>query len=705
MRWGRPTSLKFFGCSLITVAAAWANAQDRSSLDSINHSGHEPDRTASDRLDPAQFVDCPPLTASPESTTPIIQPYALGSGAELPGSAWSPTIKPHDPRTIARQAATITLASVIDDPNNPNPVRRAVIRLVTPEPASAATPPVAPSSPATAAPSGPSAQPSAGAILDQPTSQASSPALTPASSDSAPRVAEREPSTDSTSSVERDSDSSGQAEATVAEPESEYRVEVLPIDPRLRTQTPSFRLTLQCLKLAPEQRAELVLQIEGETIVRAIKPNDGWTKRSRANEWVWSLNSITVGDELDWIVELPAGVEECSVEARVDLIDDESSSESASDSIATEEDATPLPTDDSSETTVESNDEVVAEDTPATESVADAADAAPLRPAPSPISRSSQRNERSISDEPQVLAPRTRGVELKCEGPTTTLLGASVIYELQVSNRSSETLSDLELTTDLPEGIFLEGRRRVLLSEELAPGQDATIEVALRAHAPGTHQLKFVLVNDGLTVASVQHELEVLERSMQVELLGPESFEAGNEATFSVEIAYHGEEPVSDVVITLQLDASLRVTTLEHAAGFDAERQLLAWRIVELKPGDEVQLRYKVVSDRAGPVEQQVGVSAPALSEPIHRELAGTVVARASSPSREQELRGARRSLSAPPVPTPGRTRSMTGPASSPTGPPPVPRTASNPQSSAAPARQPDPNGRVPLRDPPRVPR
>lgn len=706
MRWGRKSTLPMICCSLMSFVASNAGAQDLDRLGTANSSQSQQaapgEAINPSGLDPSQFVDCPPLQTTDEAM-PEIQPYPLAAGTEIPGSTWAPTIKPHDPRTLARQAATVTLAGVVDDPSNPNPVRRAVVRLVTPQtPDPSAAPaqePAATTEPAPTEPTASTADPSAAAPLQAPANSAT------------PRVAERnEFAPDSTNSTPASptnaaDEDTGSTESPAASLSPEYQVQVLPIDPRLRTQTPSFRLSLNCLRVDPNQPAVLVLQVGEDSGVHAIKPSEGWTRRGKTNEWVLSLDSVTEGEELDWIVELPSGIEECSVEARVDLVTEET--DEATDETETTESseetepslAGPVSEDEAS---TEASDETTSEEESLEES-----DAYPaLRPAPSPISNSSERAPRSLSDEPQVLAPRTRGVELTCEGPATTLLGASVIYQLQVTNRSTETLADLELTTDLPEGIFLEGRRRVLLGEEVPPGETVSLEVALRAHSPGSHSLKFVLVNDGLTVASTEQELTVLDGSMQVQLQGPTSLEAGKEGTFSVEIKYHGEEPVSDVVVTLQLHESLRVTTLEHAAGFDAERHLLAWRIVELKPGDNVQLRYKVIADQTGEFEQEVGVSAPTLDEPILKQISGTIVARTQPRAQEQEARGVRRSLSAPAVPSPGASRSVSGRTAARPVPPPPTRTASSAGAPTAPApRQADPNGRVPLRDPPRVPR
>ncbi|MEZ6105501.1 MAG: hypothetical protein R3B96_05160 [Pirellulaceae bacterium] len=428
--------------------------------------------------------------------------------------------------------------------------------------------------------------------------------------------------------------------------------------------------------------------------VHAIRPSTGWVLDEASGEWRLDLADWVAGEETRLSRRAPLeGLEECGVEARVILNEAPLAADSSDD------DDTNVTRDDSAH----ESDEGDESDAPlvAAEDDSDSTiEFAPLRPAPAPIASAPRdRTSRSLEDEPQVLAPRTRGVEMICDGPTTTQVGASVIYALRISNRSDLSLDQLELSADLPAGVFLEGRRRVLVGETVEPGNDVTLEVAVRAHAEGRHGLKFVLLNDGLPVATVEHELEVLDGVMQVELIGPEAMDAGTEAVFSVEVQYLGDEPIENVVVTLQLDERQRVTTLEHAAGFDPERRLLAWRIVELNPGDEVQLRYKVIGESAGPFAQAVAVSAETLEGAVERRIDGEIRQPAAS-------RGVRRSISgsarpAPEVRTPANQAARVPRTAS--RPVPPPATTQRPEAPVNPPRTPDPNGRIPLRDPPRT--
>ena len=77
--------------------------------------------------------------------------------------------------------------------------------------------------------------------------------------------------------------------------------------------------------------------------------------------------------------------------------------------------------------------------------------------------------------------------------------------------------------------------------------------------------------------------------------------------------------------MTLQLPENVRVTTVEHQAGIDEERRLMAWKVVELKPGSSVKLRYKAVGLDVGQAVQTIHVKTPDLSSALNTSLMSEV--------------------------------------------------------------------------------
>ena len=106
---------------------------------------------------------------------------------------------------------------------------------------------------------------------------------------------------------------------------------------------------------------------------------------------------------------------------------------------------------------------------------------------------------------------------------------------------------------------------------------------------------------------------------------GPQSWSLNQEATFEIDLACDGDEPIKDIVVTLQLPENVRVTTVEHQAGIDEERRLMAWKVVELNPGSSVKLRYKAVGSDVGQAVQTIHVKTPDLSSALNTSLMSEV--------------------------------------------------------------------------------
>ena len=106
---------------------------------------------------------------------------------------------------------------------------------------------------------------------------------------------------------------------------------------------------------------------------------------------------------------------------------------------------------------------------------------------------------------------------------------------------------------------------------------------------------------------------------------GPQSWSLNQEATFEIDLACDGDEPIKDIVVTLQLPENVRVTTVEHQAGIDEERRLMAWKVVELKPGSSVKLRYKAIGSDVGQAVQTIHVKTPDLSSALNTSLMSEV--------------------------------------------------------------------------------
>lgn len=571
------------------------------------------------------------------------------------------------------------------------PTRRAVIRLVVPdEEANTATAPAsgAPASGATTetttektpaaetpvAPSTvPASAPSSDSAVPQPTRAAAARSIAAESSstrdseatnldiDSANALAI--PATDRTTTSE------------AIERTDPFLLEILPITTASASAPPSFRVALTHRGEEVSGTARATLKLSTPDAIVRIRPESGWKFDRASGLWSLEVNGWEAGLGKVWTVDLREGLDRCIVEARVvswgsgihelampELPAAPESTLDPAERLA-DDSTTPgqLPLDNDADTDTEADTDVDAESNDLDEPRRLTEDDAPSTDEAFASESDDALEITENDDEPLAAESDVSAIDFACEGPTTTRSGTSLILRLTIRNRSSEPVSGLELATEFPQGVFLEGRRNVQLGDAIPAGKTRSIEIAVRAHDAGRHELGFVLLQGDESVARATHDLQVLDGALDVRLEGPERFPVGQDATFTVRLEHQGTEPLEDLIVTLALAEGLRVTKVEHEAGYDADSNRLAWRIVRLAPGDRLELRYMVRAERGGEVRQSVEVTGDDLATGLGAELAARVI---------------------------GEDRS---------------RIASEPRRPEAPraSRTPDRNGRVPLSDPP----
>ena len=222
---------------------------------------------------------------------------------------------------------------------------------------------------------------------------------------------------------------------------------------------------------------------------------------------------------------------------------------------------------------------------------------------------------------------RSLGVDLPLvvAGPTRAKKGSTLLYSVSLENLSEYDLGDIEIKAIVPDGVYLEGRPELELTDRLPSGQQRSMDIAIRTQRSGEFQLQFEAWHEGTRLAKKTHDVSVVSSDLRVGMGGPQSWSLNREATFEIDLACDGDEPIKDIVVTLQLPENVRVTTVEHQAGIDEERRLMAWKVVELKPGSSVKLRYKAVGSDVGQAVQTIHVKTPDLSSALNTSLMSEV--------------------------------------------------------------------------------
>lgn len=169
----------------------------------------------------------------------------------------------------------------------------------------------------------------------------------------------------------------------------------------------------------------------------------------------------------------------------------------------------------------------------------------------------------------------TAALTVAKRGPPTTVLGQPLTYVISITNVGQQPAHHLQLVDELPPGSrFLKAslQPHVLgdkLTWELAPlmpGQKHEIQVEVLPAAAGEWSGQATAM---LAISSPFRAL-VTEAPLAIKISGPQRVSVGQVARFELQAKNNGQEPVGNLVMTVQLPPGLRHTlgsTIEAAVG------------------------------------------------------------------------------------------------------------------------------------------
>jgi uncharacterized repeat protein (TIGR01451 family) len=228
-------------------------------------------------------------------------------------------------------------------------------------------------------------------------------------------------------------------------------------------------------------------------------------------------------------------------------------------------------------------------------------------------------------------------LKLAMSGPHARYLNAPASYQIAVSNPGSVPLANVVIQNPLPgdtsfvsasDGGQFNGNLVQWNIGSLAPGGSQTVELALRAQAPGR------ICNHAS--ASSDHGL-ISEAEACTEFVGVPALaldvadtmdpvEVGGTTTYNITVRNPGTNPATNVRIIATVPEQLEVT---QAAGSTDNRKMgnrLIYEPLTLRAGGEARYRIDVKAKNPGDVRFKVELTADALQAgPVQQEESTTI--------------------------------------------------------------------------------
>jgi uncharacterized repeat protein (TIGR01451 family) len=262
-------------------------------------------------------------------------------------------------------------------------------------------------------------------------------------------------------------------------------------------------------------------------------------------------------------------------------------------------------------------------------------------PSPSPIA-------------PPIAPP---GLSLKLKSPASATVGDAIEFYMQVTNTTSGPLSDVKVTslldanflaTDATKDYKLEGDSYSWTIPSLPANQPITYVIRANCVSPGLSACNRVQVTSREGLHADDHaclEVRAAARpeagNLDVSISNVhEPINVGEEETYYVDVTNRGQQPDSQVTLTVQLPPQMVPVPLQTVGpdlggsrvGYDVHGQTVTFQpAARLDPGQKLSYRVRARTVSSGEVQVQAQVTSQSVRQPKTAQKKTTI--NAASPS------------------------------------------------------------------------
>ena len=189
-------------------------------------------------------------------------------------------------------------------------------------------------------------------------------------------------------------------------------------------------------------------------------------------------------------------------------------------------------------------------------------------------------------------APHDSPLKIEVTSKRQRPLGETVTFDVVVTNESENVLKDVVIDVDFDRQLVFPGHLEKQLQKslgELLPGQSHEMRLTLVSNQLGEHACRFEVSADGLNSVKRSMNVAYVEPKLRLQLIGPARRTVGSRAEFTIKVANTSEQPIDDLKITLNHDATL--SPREATGGYQQAATALVWSLGRIAPGEGVQVQ------------------------------------------------------------------------------------------------------------------
>jgi uncharacterized repeat protein (TIGR01451 family) len=207
----------------------------------------------------------------------------------------------------------------------------------------------------------------------------------------------------------------------------------------------------------------------------------------------------------------------------------------------------------------------------------------PIVSTASMVTRDGQRDEQTATT--QITLAR---LDVRMSGPEMAMVGAPLEYQIEIRNSGDAPIASVLLTDDFDAGLEHESRANPIKKTlgPIAPGETATVKLALTPRQPGKLVNRVKATADGGLSGQTQHVVEVRTAALKVDVSGPERRYVNKPVTWQIRVSNPGEMPLSNIVVRDLLPPELGFVSAS-ANGVARGPGEVVWTLPTLPPGQQ----------------------------------------------------------------------------------------------------------------------
>ncbi len=188
--------------------------------------------------------------------------------------------------------------------------------------------------------------------------------------------------------------------------------------------------------------------------------------------------------------------------------------------------------------------------------------------------------------------------------------------QLVVTNTGSGTAQNVQLTSQLPEGLMTaDGRDSVAFSAgNLSTGESESFTVNVKAARTGTYSVSATAAaENGLTAQGSSENVSVQQAALAVSTEGPSKALFGRPATYSSTVNNTGDAPAANAVVEQSIPSGARVASVSEGGRVAGGK--IVWNLGTLQPNRSTRVSATMALAAAGLAQTRATATANCCSD------------------------------------------------------------------------------------------